>query len=283
MKKTVFRLMCLFLAAMPMAATAQTNIAKAFDAIIKCKDAKIEASHIMEKDPETFVKSGQSDVYRFTLPAKKISMIDDVLKAFDKDGGVAYSLNSGSTAGTDRRIVLAVGDGSGSGVEVTWQDHDYIYALFLPPKSEDATGNYRYAYAMTYAERGDSLTGQLAVTYATTLKYRQQKEADRQWKVLSGFSNDNATVFVTDDNDTQQDWFSIFMSYIQPMTQANSQTRIALATKVYRHIRDIKQYPEVTVQDKDAAREILKTMISEKKYSDQVLNKLLQQCISAIK
>ena len=280
MKKTTFRLMCLLLAAMPVTAAAQANIIKAFDAIIKCKDAKIEASHTMEKDPETFVKTGQCDVYNFSLPAKKINLIDDVTKAFDKDSGMAYSLNSGSTAGTDRRIVLAVSDGSGSGVEVTWAGHEYVYALFLAPKSEDATGNYRYAYALTYAERGDSITGRLAVTYATTLKHRQQKEENRQWKVLGSFSGNN---YEFSSNDTQQGWFESLMSYFQSMTTEDSRTRLALATKAYRHIKDLPQYPEATDQDKNAAREILKTMISEKKYSDPVLNKLLQQCLAAIK
>lgn len=67
------------------------------------------------------------------------------------------------------------------------------------------------------------------------------------------------------------------------MTSANTQTRIALATKAFKVIRDTSKYSEVTDADKEAVREILKGMISDKKYSESVLNKLLNQCLVEIK
>lgn len=76
------------------------------------------------------------------------------------------------------------------------------------------------------------------------------------------------------------------MSYLQTMTSANSQTRIALASKAYMLIRDASQYPDysdVSKSDKDTVREILKGMISDKKYSETVLNELLNQCLVNLK
>ena len=284
MKKSVFRLICLMIAALPAAATAQTNIKSAFDAIIKCKDAQIVESHTLEKDPGTNVKIGQSDVYRFTLPANKDGLVKAVTAAFEKDSEAAYSINRGKSVNTERDIVLMVGNDEENGVHINNPDCEYIYALFLPPKSEDRTGNYRYAYAMNCKEKDGKLVGKLVVTYATTLKYRQEQEQQRKLRILKSFDQESS---VFDGFDTQpleqQTWFEMLMSYIQPMTQANTQTRIALASKAYRHISELPDYPEVTEQDKNAAREILKGMISEPKYSETVLNRLLNQCLVAIK
>lgn len=284
MKKSVFRLICLMIATLPAAATAQTNIKSAFDAIIKCKDARIVESHTLEKDPGTNVKIGQSDVYRFTLPANKIGLVKDVISAFEKDSHTAYSINRGKTVNTERDIMLMVGNDEGNGVYINSPDCEYIYALFLPPKSEDQTGNYRYAYGMNCKEEDGMLVGKLVVTYATTLKYRQEQKQQRELRMLKSFGQ-GSSVFdgFAPQASEQPTWFEILMSYIQPMTQANSQTRIALASKAYRHISELPDYPEVTEQDKNAAREILTVMISEPKYSETVLNQLLYQCLMAIK
>jgi len=269
------------LAVIPMTVAAQSNIQKAFEAIIKCSDAQITESHTLDKDPATGVKTGQSDVYRFVLPASKTNLLENVVSAFDKDSEMAYSVNKGKTVNTESDIVLTVGNGDNGGVYINSPDCEYIYSLFLAPLSEDPNGIYRYAYGMNCKEEGDKLIGKLVITYATTLKYRQQKAQQRQYDMIRNLSN--GAYVISGNNSSQQSWFDMLMSYFQSMTQANTQTRIALASKAFKTIRDTSKYPEVTDADKDAVREILKGMISDKKYSESVLNKLLTQCLVELK
>lgn len=279
MKTTAIRLLSLMLAALPMTAAAQTNIKAAFDAIIKCPDAEITESHTLEKDPSTGTKTGQSDLYRFVLPASKAGLIEKAFAAFDKDAEMAYSINRGKATEKENPIVLAVGEAENTGVYITAPGADYIYSLFLAPLAESPAGNHRYAYGMNCKEEDGQLVGRLAVTYATTLKYRQQTEQQRQYNMLRNMPNG---AYVVSAN-PQQSWFEKLMSYFQGMTSANTQTRIALATKAYKVIHASAQYPEVTEADKNAVREILKGMISDKKYSESVLNELLNQCLAGIK
>lgn len=281
MKTSIIRLISLMFAVIPMMADAQTNIKSAFDAIIKCPEAQITESHTLDKDPTTGVKTGQSDVYNFVLPISKENLIEKVYSAFDKDAGMAYSINEGNRNKSGKNISLAVGDGKASGVQINGIDCEYVYSLFLAPLSEDPNGIYRYAYGMNYREKGGKLVGKLVITYATTLKYRQQAERQRQDDVLRSFSNDYYAI--SDNNSSQESWFDMIMTYFQGMTSANTQTRIALATKAFKTIRDTSKYPEVMDADKEAVREILKGMISDKKYSEPVLNKLLNQCLIEIK
>ena len=276
MKTTLFRLSCLIVTLMPMALAGQTNIKTAFDAIIKCPEVKMTETRTLDKDPDTHIKTGQSEVYDFVLPANKMKLVKNVLTAFDKDSEVAYSLNSGRTTGNDGQIQLVVGDGTGRGVSITENGRDYIYALFLPTQEEDPDGKFRYAYGINYREDGDNIVGRLVVTYGTTLKYRQELERDRQMSLLRKFSNGSTGAFLQDS------WFDTLITYFRAMPSASPQNRIALATKAYKVIRDSDKYTEVTDVDKNAIREILKGMISDKKYSETVLNKLLLQCKVAL-
>lgn len=57
MKTSLLRLLGLMLAVIPITAAAQNNIKSAFDAIIKCPDAKIIESHTLAKDPSTGSKT----------------------------------------------------------------------------------------------------------------------------------------------------------------------------------------------------------------------------------
>lgn len=280
MKTTLLRLSSLVIAIIPLATAAQTNIKAAFDAIIKCPEARITESHTFDKDPSTNVKTGQSDVYRFVLPANKIKLVENVITAFDKDSRLAYSINRGTTVNTESDVNLAIGDGSSS-VTVTDPGCDYLYSLYLPSQSEDPEGKYRYAYGINWKEKNGNVAGKLIVTYATTLKHRQQVERNRQFEVLRMYSNGSDVVPSIDSQ--QQTWFETLMSYFQSMSWENSKTRIALATKAYKVICDVSKYPEVTSTDKATIREILEGMISDDKYSETILNRLLRQCLFSIK
>lgn len=286
MKRTFIYLSCLFIALMPLGADAQSNIRSAFDAIIKCKDAIVTESHTLEKDPDTGMKAGQSDIYHFVLPDSKMKLVGNLLSAFDKDRDKAYSFNQGQAGRNDTRLLVAVGDDSSNGVYVNEPESNYVYALFLPSQKEDPSGNHRYAYVLNYRQKNGKVTGKLAITYATTLKYRQQLESNRQYTVFNNTSNGGNIAILPslpDINTSRQSWFDVLMSCFQGMTSDNSQTRIALATKAYKVIRDTSKYTDVTDADKNTVREILKGMISDKKYSETVLNKLLHQCLSGIK
>lgn len=281
MKTSVFRLSCLLLAAvLPLTVAAQNSIRKAFDAIIKCPQARIVESHTLDRDPATDTKYGQSEVYRFVLPADKSNLVRNVMSAFDKDTQKAYSIYRGNAARTDSDILLAVGDDSGKGIKVNDPGCEYIYALFLAPKSEDPNGIYRYAYAMNCKEEDGMYKGKLIVTYATTLKYRQAKVEANNYKVIRSFS-DNASVIINQDGATT--WFDKLMTYFQGMRNANDNTRIALATKAFKLIKNMSDHRDVTNQDKNAAREILKAMISGPEYSEPILKVLLQRCLAEIK
>lgn len=277
MNTKVNRLLALILVAMPMMAAAQNNIKAAFDAIIKCPQAQITESHSLERDPATGMKIGQSDVYRFVLPADKANLVRKVEAAFEKDTETAYSFNSGRKASGDSDLSLAVGNDDGNGVKLTNADCDYTYSLFLAPQAEDPDGIHRYAYAISYKNEDGKIEGKLVVTYATTLKYRLQAARENQNRVIRGFSNGAYVI------PSKQSWFDTLMSYFQSMTKADSQTRIALASKAYKVIRDTSNYTDVTESDKKAVSEILKGMISDKKYSETVLNNLLNQCLAGIK
>lgn len=261
-------------------AVAQTNVRAAFDAVIKCRDARITERHSLEKDPVTNVKTGQSDVYQFELPASKINLVNNVISALGKDGEKAYSINSGTYRTGDPKIAVAVGNGDNDGEVIAEPGYDYAYAMFLAPESENPAGIYRYAYGVSYKEDGGKVKGTLVITYATTLQYRQkQAQGSADW-VFNGLP---AGSMVLPTSAFQTSWFDTLMSYFQNLTSANTQTRIALATKAFKLIQDSAKYPDVTQSEKEAVREILKGMISEEKYSEPMLNTLLNQSLIILK
>ncbi|MDE7418953.1 MAG: hypothetical protein K2N35_01950 [Muribaculaceae bacterium] len=281
MKTSITRLLCLILSAMPMMAMAQSNIQSAFNALIKSSDAQITESHVLEKDPDSDKKISQCDIYNFVIPEDQFKLIKNIVNAIEKDNRHAYGLYSGSA---DRDVLLAVGNDSPvKDATLTDAGGQYAYAVFLAPKSEDSEGIYRYAYGIGYKEskKSDKIVGKLVVTYATTLKHRQQVAieqqqayTERQLRMVNRIDREMAE---------QESWFDMLMSYFQGMTDANSKTRIALASKAFKVIRDTSKYPEVTKADKATIREILKVMISDGKYSESVLNKLLNQCLVELK
>lgn len=305
MKTNALRLLSLLLVLSPLTAMAQTNIKAAFDAIIKCSDADVSVSHSFEKDSGTGVLKGQDDVYEFVLPANKMSLIRKALAAFDKDIPQAYAVKSGKNTGSSPLIYLHSEQSGSFGIDIDNPGYNYMYALFLPSKSEDPDGKYRYAYAMNYKESKGEIRGKLVINYATSLMYRQRGQQDNTFYWKNGNSstittNSNGVIVIqSSDSDSgsgqrtfiqtsdvesgQQTWFEQVMACINGMAKASDKTRIALATKAYTLISSLKQYPEVTDQDKTAIRQIIKTMRIDKRYSDPILRELLRQCETAIK
>lgn len=283
MKKLIYCLISLCFGFVPQLGKAQQNIVKAFDAIINCPQVKIIDKHTLQKNPETGVKTGQADQYKFTLPIDKMDLVKNAVDAIKTDSEMAYDIEHGHTSSEQKGKAIYLAVGEGDGISIYLPDSEYIYAYFLAPKSEDPEGNNRYAYGIIYKVENGVITGEMAITYSTTLAYRQEKNIERQKEIIRSWNQDysnNMTVTVLrSGNQTNKSWFESVMSCLQSMSQANGQTRIALATRAYELIKNIKDYPDVTVSDKETVTEILKAMIADKKYSETILNQLLSQCL----
>lgn len=278
-KTTVFRLVISpLLALMPFAAVAQSNIKLAFDAIINCPGAEVKDSHSLYKDPVKHNKVGSCDTYEFELPAGKSNLIKNVISAFDRDSEMSYNLVKSWTEKNGKTVGVAVGDGGD--IVTLPAEHEFLYALFMAQPSEDPAGIYRYAYVIAYKEKPDGIiTGRIVITYAQTIEYRQKMENEAKYENLRRLSDLNKEPA---SDVSQKTWFDGLMTYLQSMHTASTSTRISLATKAYKQIGEMNKYP-VTEADKTTASEILKAMISDSKYSETVLNKLLQQCLAGIK
>ena len=302
MKTVFFRIACVLVALTPLCSSAQSNITKAFDALLKNSDVTYTENHSLDKDVTTGVKESQYDIYTFTMPANKMSLVDNIVKAFRTDADKAYSFNSGETTDTDPVLQLAVGDGDTGGVRVTWPGRKYIYATFLAPKSENPSGNYRYAYAINWEKTKDVITGQLIVTYATTLKYRQSRattisfypELPKMTTVSGGESitsiNGNSITTITENGITttttakpSDTWFTTFISYVQALSShGNQSTRQAIAAKLYKHVQQA-QDSKVSKEDKEVACEILKSLQSQTKTYDDITRQLLNSALISLK
>lgn len=280
MKK--IKLLTLLLSLIPVSVSAQQNVAKAFEQLLKNSTVTYTEKHGLEKDVTTGKKSAQYDVYNFSLPASKMQLISNIVDAFRKDEPTAYSSYSGKSAAGDDPLLLAVGNGNSS-VEVTYDDRncDYIYACYLAPAAENQDNNYRYAYALSWTESDGKITGKLAVTYATTLQYRMKSQG-----ILSPIFSYNGQITIpmsgsiTKDEDEPDSWFAEFMTYVNAMERGNDKLLSSLATRLYEFTKKIGTYKDVTKSDKNTAIEILKNMTTNKRYNQgtvlQLLNASLQ-------
>ncbi len=277
MKRTAIRLICLLAAIAPIAASAQSNIMAAFDAIINCKDAEISDYHFSRKDPKTKLKSGQDDIYNFVIPANKKNLIKNVLEAFTKDENISYVIKKGKNTGQQNLISLHSEEASG-GIPIDEPSYNYVYELFAPSKAEDPKGIYRYAYGFNYKEEDGVIKGKIVINYATTGEYRQQAQRQQQLDWLTKVDKANKKA----KDDTEQSWFEQEMACINGLKSANDKTRIALATKAYMLISNINEY-DVSEQDKSTIKKMIEITLSNPAYNDPILSELLKECKAGIK
>lgn len=280
MKTAIFKLICLIGILIPLNGMAQTNVQKAFNDLLKCSDLEYSETHTLDKDANTGVKESQADIYRFTLPASRFKLIENIQKAFKEDESKAYSLSSGRADNTSAQIRLAVGDGLGDGVYINPQGYNYYYACYLAPKSEDKSGNYRYAYAINWKRNEDKIDGSLVVTYATTLKHRQAasytlQHSGQLLQALEGYEIGN----------TAKTWFNTLVSYIHALSNEGmgSSGQQVLAAKIFKQAQLSQTLKGVSDEDKDAARELLKTMLSDSKKYDRITIQLLNSALINIR
>lgn len=280
MKKSLLNLITLIAAVVPSGALAQSNVAKAFDAIIKSSDAKIAETHTLEKDPMTGLKSGQCDIYNFELPSSKFQLIKNVTTAFEKDNDNAYTMYSGTPDGNENVVIeVAVGDASTSGPRINDPGYEYKCALFLAPISEDPSGIYRYAYGISWREEGSRILGKIFVTYATTLQYRQRKQQERQLGILNSWDSKNGAYIITSGGKTPAAWFDQVMSCLQAIPEAKQRAGISFATKAYKLVRDMNEYGQVKQSDKDVVIELIKSLDADPKIKEPMIKTLLQRSL----
>lgn len=277
MKTIAIRLICLLATLTPIAASAQSNIKAAFDAIINCPDAEISDFHYSGKDPKTKMKSGQDDVYSFALPANKKKLISNVLDAFAKDENTAYVLKKGKNTAKDIQISIHSEEVAG-GIPIDETDYTYIYELFKPSNTEDPKGIHRYAYGFNYKEEGGVIKGKMIMNYATTSEYRYQANRQKEIDWIKEMDKINKHVY---DSEPQQSWFELMMACLNGLEEANAKTRIALATKAYKLVGNMEDY-DVSEQDKNTIRKMLEITLANNAYQDPILYELLKQCKAGI-
>ncbi|MFG6425646.1 MAG: hypothetical protein K1W14_04545 [Muribaculaceae bacterium] len=282
MKLPLLKLICAWMAFVTCTATAQTNIKKAFDAIID--NSIVTENHSLEMDPSTGEKVSQMDYYEFKMPADKFGIIKNAVGAFDKDKHLCFGLFSGNDRQPSSPWSLAVGDGQRS-VNILTYGGEYIYALFSAPKEEDPNGIYRYAHGLSYRQKNDSIYGILATTYALTLKARQDINEKKKLKksfqlsedVLKSFNNKDFNLNDLSALMKQDSWFDTLMTYIQGLESETIATQRSLATKIYKHTANIKSAKDVTEQDRTTAIRILSDLINTP--LDSVVKNLLSSAL----
>ncbi len=303
MRKNIILIIGLLSALLPPALAAQNNIKSAYDSFINRFSDQITKSHTLDRDFTTQVRTGQSDCYSFVIPAKDIKYVDNIVSAFNKDSQKAYLMKSGNKGDKfGKDIRLSTGETDSKGILINERGYNFVYALFLAPKSEDPDGEYRYAYGMKYKDEGDQIIGKFFVTYATTLNQRQKQEANN--RVNKDKSSNVSQNKATSPVPTGPDWFESIMSCVQNYPTADPDKRIAIVTKIFRLVNDMDQYPDVTPVEKKTVRDILFGLISglsnteppkqgatdKKTYQQQaiynmetVIRALLMQSINALK
>ncbi len=271
MTNKLIQILCLVALLTPACLSAQNNVRKAFDQLIKNPKVHYTESHSLDKDPVLNTKESQSDVYNFTLPADQMPLVDNIINAFKEDENKAYTVSGGEADKSSRAIRLAVGDGHGSGVLINPAGYKYYYSCFTDPESKDEAKKYRYAYGICWKKTKDKIEGKLVVTYATTLQYRQNH-------------NSRSTVVITGNN--ADNWFNTMVACIQKVDQPGSSqfSQNMYASQIYKHAQKTQTDKDISEADKDAVRELLKAILSgsDKRFNQQTIV-LLNQALVNIK
>jgi len=270
MKTIVIKIIGIVLVMLPAMATAQTNIESAFDKFLGNSDVSYTERHHLTKDSESGLKISQYDVYTYSMPAGSKGLINDLQRAFKQDIPKAYSVESGVMSSQNMVPALALGDNAGSvSVCENKEGFNFQYALFMAPKDEDPYNKFRYAYCISWINEKDIIRGQIMIVYGTTLQYRQKMDEQRMKEFL-----EESKLKANEDS-----WFKTFMTYVQGMTTEDVSTCRALATCLYEHCSEFDKDFDPK-QDKETAREVLKTMISDDSYSDSIVRQLLTSALN---
>ncbi|MCC8070396.1 MAG: hypothetical protein LIO90_01160 [Bacteroidales bacterium] len=280
-------LIALLLALMPTGLFAQDNVKKAFASLIDNQVVTITESHELTREPTTNAKESQCDIYHFSMPVACQSIIDNIVKAFNKDAERSYSFNKGFTDLTDEPRYVVVGTEGDRTIKVTEPKSEFIHALFLAPKSEDPTGSYRYAYAINWKEEDGKITGMLAITYATTLHARQTVIKNRLGNTRDARDADLEEQPAKKSKPTK--WVDTFLSRVEALTYCTVDgSKIGFASAIYRSTNELdsdalEPSARPSLKDLTLAINVLQSMLDSNRYADPTLQALLSSAQSNLK
>ena len=175
--KTTSPITIAMLIALLMPATASANVyedrlKEAFDDIISAvsfpfSDKDVSQMHTIYSDPETGVKEGQLDVYKFTIGSEDMELINNAKEAYEQ-------LNGNSNADVYTLWWNDNDDGSFQGYRLYYSpentitvgltcDHCYTVGFVAPDDKQHRTN---YTLEWSHLDDSDSISGRLITTYA---------------------------------------------------------------------------------------------------------------------
>lgn len=270
--------MLMMFSAIPTALMAQQHIERAFQSLRNSNSQQeTQARHSVNKNPDTELVEGMSDIYDFEISAptaKSRQLITDVERAFVQDEEAAYNISKGTHGGENNYTMLAVGNSNKGGVAIGLIPNSrYVYACFLDP--EDSLRRYRYAYGFEWAEEDGKIKGRLAKTYATTLKYRESQHSMQ----TNVFTFSKSMPVEEQEQLSSERWLTKFNYYKnlflkKPEGAASS----AFVMQIYKISKDAKSLD-------DAEKNMVCTEIDriKKKTKDEFIQQLFDMSIERLK
>lgn len=146
MKKAIKTAALLAVAMIPVTATAQRNLIKAFDDFTGDKKLKeyIKVTAQTEKDDKSNTTTSFHYSYEFEMPLSKRSCIEPVCEAFNKDSGEAYKTYI-KNAGIDDNPFLTIAYGSELDKSMSYGGFiDRNYMVMFVRDSKDSLRRYAY-------------------------------------------------------------------------------------------------------------------------------------------
>ena len=150
----------------------EDRLKEAFDDIISAvsfpfSDKDVSQMHTIYSDPETGVKEGQLDVYKFTIGSEDMELINNAKKAYEQ-------LNGNSNADVYTLWWNDNDDGSFQGYRLYYSreqtivvglacDHCYTVGFVAPDDKQHRT---TYTLEWSKNDDSDSISGRLITTYA---------------------------------------------------------------------------------------------------------------------
>ena len=150
----------------------EDRLKEAFDDIISAvsfpfSDKDVSQMHTIYSDPETGVKEGQLDVYKFTIDSEDMELINNAKKAYEQ-------LNGNSNADVYTLWWNDNDDGSFQGYRLYYSpeqtivvglacDHCYTVGFVAPDDKQHRT---TYTLEWSHLDDSDSISGRLITTYA---------------------------------------------------------------------------------------------------------------------
>ena len=148
----------------------EDRLNEAFDDIINAvsfpfSDKDLSQMHTIYSDPETGVREGQLDVYKFTIDSENVGLIDNAKEAYEQ-------LNGNSNADVYTLWWSDNDDGSFQGYRLYYSpeqtivvglacDHCYTVGFVAPEDKQ-----HRTTYTLEWSNLDDSISGRIIKTYA---------------------------------------------------------------------------------------------------------------------